>query len=122
LTELIVRVRALNLPAASMAMSTAALGHALQISSGTYNLDALWWVAVAFGLCVFATLTHRSANAWSKWGVRLTSWMLAAGVLWNLRQLTTAIPGLYIPSERSLVPFYAGCMLIGALAISAQRG
>ncbi|HUR34338.1 MAG TPA: hypothetical protein VM032_11130 [Vicinamibacterales bacterium] len=117
MTDLIARVRSFNLPAVAFAVSTAVLGHALQISSGTYDVDALWWVGVALGLCLLATLTHRSVTSWSRTGVQATTIVLLGGVFWNIQQQVTAKPGVYIPPTTSLTPFYAGCVLIGGLVL-----
>src|SRR5215208_4529389 len=108
LTDWFSRVRQLNVSAASFACSVAALGHALQISSGTFHPEALWWLSLAFGLCLLGTLTHRLTRTWSDGGVRTTTTLLAAGVLWNVKQLLTARPGVYIEDTTTLLPFYAG--------------
>ena len=122
LTDLLARVRAFNVPAASFAVSTAALGHAVQISNGTFNPDALWWVGLAFGLCLLSTLTHRFTGPWSITGLRVTTLLLTGGVLWNIKQLVTAVPGFYIPKTTSLLPFYAGCLLIGVIVVIGVSG
>ena len=108
MTDLLERIRSLNLCAASFAVSIAALGHALQISNGTFNPDALWWVGVAFVCCVIGAATHRFGHQWSEVGVRTVVWLLTGGVLWNVKQHLTAVPGIFIDSSTSLLPFYAG--------------
>ncbi len=122
MTDLIARVRRFNVPAASFAISAATLGHALQISNGTFNLDALWWLAVAFGFCLLGTLTHRLAGPWSVGGMRACALLLGAGVLWNIRQLVTTEPGIYTADTTSLIPFYLGVALEGVLALLGLAG
>lgn len=118
MTDLLDRIRPLNLSAACFAVSTATLGRALQISSGTYNPDALWWVAVAFGFCLAGTLTHRLTSEWSTNGQRVTVALLTGGILWNLVQLlTNTKPGEAIVPTASLAPFYTGVIVIGALVV-----
>lgn len=102
------RIRGLNVSAASFAISVAALGHALQISNGTFHPDALWWVGAAFVCCVIGTATHRLGDRWSQVGVRMVAVLLTGGVLWNVKQQLTATPGVFIDSSQSLLPFYAG--------------
>ena len=116
MTEALTRLRGLNISAIAFAMSIAALGHALQISSGTYNLDALWWLSLAFGLCLLGALAHRLGSSWSGPGVRTVAMLLAAGVLWNIKQLLTATPGAFL-GDTSLVPFYAGVVVEGVLVL-----
>lgn len=48
------------------------LGHALQISSGTYDPVALRWVGVAFACCLAGVLLHRFSAGWTATGQRLT--------------------------------------------------
>jgi hypothetical protein len=117
LNKLIGWLRGFNVPAACFTMSAAALGHALQISSGTYHPDALWWVSVAFGLGILGTLIHRTASAFSRAGMLTVTVILAAGILWQVKQLVTARPGSYIPDEVSLIPFYAGVVIEGVLVL-----
>ncbi|MBS1816420.1 MAG: hypothetical protein JSU08_00675 [Acidobacteria bacterium] len=123
MTDLLDRLRLLNLPTACYAMSVAALGHALQISSGTYNEDALWWVAVAFGLCVLGTLGHRLSGPLHRSGYWLLVALLGAGICWNVVQLLrNPRPGEAIVDDTSLVPFYAGVIAIGALVALGMAG
>jgi hypothetical protein len=122
LTDLLGRVRQLNVSAAAFACSAAALGHALQISSGTFHPDALWWVSVAFGLCLIGTFTHRLTSAWSHAGIQGITMLLAAGALWNVQQLLTARPGVYIPDTTSLTPFYTGVAVQGVLVLVGVSG
>lgn len=116
MTDALTRIRGLNLSAVAFAISVAALGHALQFSSGTYNLDALWWLAFAFAFSVIGTLTHRLSDSWTREGVRVVTVLLAGGVLWNIKQLLTATPGAFL-GETSLTPFYAGVVVEGILML-----
>ena len=86
MTELLARVRPLNLSAACFAVSATTLGHALQISSGTFDPDALWWVGVAFVFCLAGTVMHRLSVGWNATGQQLATWVLVSGVYWNLYQ------------------------------------
>ena len=72
MTDALTGIRGLNLSAIAFAIGVAALGHALQISSGTYNLDALWWLSLAFGFCLLGALTHRLSVTWSR--IRRSTW------------------------------------------------
>lgn len=123
LTDLLARIRPLNLSAACFILSAATLGHALQISSGTYHPDALWWVAVAFGLCAAGTLSHRVSTGWSDASQQVATWLLAGGVLWNLVQLlVNDRPGDAIVPATSLVPFRTGVMVVGLLVAAGVSG
>lgn len=122
MTELIVRLRALNPTAAALAIAAATLGHAIQISSGTYNPDALWWVGVSLVFCLFGVLTHRVAGPLTTQGVQLASVLLTLGILWNVTQLVTATPGFNIVEGTSLAPFYAGCVVIAVLVLLGVSG
>ena len=123
MTERLSRLRPLNLSAACFAISAATLGRALQISSGTYDLDALWWVAVAFGFCLAGTLAHRLTSTWSDAGQRLTTVLLAGGIGWNIVQLlTNSKPGEALTEGTSLLPFYGGVVLIGACVVLGVSG
>lgn len=111
MTDWIERVRVLNISAASFAIGVAALGHGLQISNGTFHPDALWWVGLALVCCLIGALTHRFSDRWSAAGVRTVSLLLAAGVIWNVKQHLTAVPGIFIAPSTSLTPFYIGIVL-----------
>lgn len=116
MTDAFTRIRGLNISAIAFAMSVAVLGHALQISSGTYRLDALWWLSLAFGFCLLGAVTHRLSDRWSRVGVRTTTMLLAGGVLWNIKQLLTATPGAFLGST-SLALFYTGVVVEGVLML-----
>jgi hypothetical protein len=122
LTDLLAHLRAFNVSASSFAISAAALGHALQISNGTFHPDALWWLSVAFGFCVLGSTSHRFAATWSQTGMRTAAVLLAAGVLWNVQQLLTTRPGVYIAGTTSLLPFMTGVAVIGALVLLGISG
>ena len=100
-------------------MSVAALGHALQFSNGTYREDALWWLTVAFVLCIGGTLLHRVSGPWSHRGLLVTITLLALGIGWNLEQHVNAVPGVYLGEHPVLWPFYAMC---GAQAVLVAMG
>lgn len=108
----------MNLSAAALAASTIATGRALQISSGTYNLDALWWIAVGFGLCMLGIAVHRFDGDWSARGLRITTIILTGGIGWQLWMLLNAVPGVNIDSKVSLLPFKAGVIVQGLLLIA----
>ena len=122
LTDLLARVRPLNLSAACFILSAATLGHALQISNGTFHPDALWWVGVGFGCCVAGTLSHRGSVGWSDTGQRLATVLLAGAILWNLAQLMmNTRPGeAMVPT--SLVPFRLGVIAVGGLVVAGVSG
>lgn len=115
-------LRRFNLSAAAFAASTIATGRALQISNGTYNLDALWWIGVGFALCILGIATHRLAGDWSTTGRRLTTAILTAGIGWQLWQLLNATPGVNIDPSVSLLPFKAGVIAVGLLALAGTFG
>jgi hypothetical protein len=122
LTDKFSWIRNVNLSAVTFALSAAALGHALQISSGTFNPDALWWLSLALALCVAGTATHRLTRSWSHAGMVTATVVLAAGVLWNVKQLLTAKPGAYIEETTSLAPFFAGIAAEGLLVVLGLWG
>ncbi len=109
---------ALNIPAVAFAVSTATLGHALQISNGTFHPDALWWVGLALACCIVGTFTHRTATSWSATGVRTVTALLAVGVLWNIWQGMHARPGLFTPEDANLTPLRTG-LVLQALLVAA---
>jgi len=120
--SLLARLRSFNLSAVLLALSAVALGHALQISSGVFHPDALYWVAIAFGTCIIATLTHRFAGAWSYAGMTTVCVLLLGGLLWQLQQLLTASPGLAIPDTTSHLPFQLGVIAEGLLVLLGVSG
>lgn len=113
--------------AIALAGSAIATGRALQISNGTYDLDALWWIGVGFALCIIGTALHRFVHEWSSIGLRVTSLVLAAGIGWQMWQLLNAAPGVYIAPTTSLLPFKLGiaaqglCVLAGMLDLPFAR-
>ena len=112
-----------NLPGIAIAVSAATLGRALQISSGTYNPDALWWVGVALVFCLFGTLAHRTPDGWSsRTGMLTISALLAGGILWQVEQLLSTRPGVSMPEQASLVPFQTGIALEYLLVVLAVLG
>jgi len=116
------RLGNLGLPAVSFAASAIALGHALQISSGFYDASALAWVLVAFGLCLFGTVTHRTSRSLSETGVLLIVVVLVAGILWQILQLLSANPGAYLGPQLSLRPFYLGVVTEGLVVVIGVSG
>lgn len=104
--------------AAALAASAIATGRALQISNGLYNIDALWWIGVAFVLCILGIALHRFAHEWSSLGLRVTSVVLAAGIGWQIWQLLNAAPAVYIRPTASLLPFKIGIVAQGVLALT----
>ena len=112
-----VRLRSLNPTAASFALGTATLGHAIQIASGNFTPHALWWMGLSFAFCLFGALTHRFARSLSSDGARLVEVLLMLGIFCNVTQLLTTRPGSDITDDVNLVPFFAGCMAIYALAL-----
>lgn len=123
MTDLLARVRPLNLSAAAFAVSATTLGHALQISSGTFHPDALWWVGVAFVFCLAGTLLHRVSVGWSVTGQQVATWVLGGGVLWNLYQLfMNERAGQAITSDASLLPFRVGVLALGVLVVAGLSG
>jgi hypothetical protein len=122
LTDLFVRLRSLNPMAASFALGTATLGHALQFSSGTYREDALQWLGMAFVLCLLGALTHRVAGDFTPSALQLSTGILTLGILWNVEQHLFATPGFNIIEHTSLVPFYTGLVAIAALVLLGVSG
>lgn len=124
---MLAHVRRFNLSAMLFAISALALGHALQISSGTYHPDALWWVGVAFIACVTGTAVHRFTAGWSYAGMKAITVLLAAGLFWQLQQLWSAEPGIYIQQSISRTPFRIGLaleamiLLVGISGLKATR-
>ncbi len=108
-------IRSLNLSAFLFAISALALGHALQISSGTFDPRALWWVGFAFAACVGATALHRLSGTWSHTTMKAVTVLLAAGAFWQLQQLWTAEPGIHIEDSVSRTPFDIGLVVQGLL-------
>jgi hypothetical protein len=119
---MLLHLRRFNLPAVLFAASALALGHGLQISSGTYHPDALWWVGVAFATCFAGTLLHRFSDGWSEAGMKGITVLLAAGLFWQLLQLWTAEPGIYIAESVSRTPFKIGLAVQAVLLVLGISG
>jgi hypothetical protein len=117
-TDFLNLLRRYNISAAALAASVIATGRALQISNGTYDLDALWWIAVGFALCITGVALHRAAGSWSPVGLKVTSLLLAAGIGWQLWQLSNAPPAMHIPPTTSLLPFRIGVIALGILSLA----
>jgi hypothetical protein len=114
---MLAHLRRFNLPALLFALSALALGHALQISNGTYHPDALWWVGVAFAGCLAGTTLHRFSDGWSDAGMTAITVLLAAGLFWQLQQLWSAEPGVYIAQSVSRLPFKIGLVVQAVLLV-----
>ena len=116
-SDLLGRLGNLGLPAVFFAAAAIALGHALQISNGSYDISALEWVLVAFALCLLGTLTHRTSRSLSRTGLLSIVVVLVVGILWQIVQLLSADPGIHLRPNISLHPFYLGVVIEGLLLV-----
>lgn len=117
MTSLLTRCRTANPSALCFAASATTLGHALQISNGTFNEGALTWVCVAFVLCGLGTLSHAGMVRWTSHGALAANALLISGVMWNLAQALAAKPGVYLESDANLLLFAGGLVLEGGLIL-----
>lgn len=108
MTGLSDRLRAFNVPAVAFALSAIALGQALQVYNGFYHPLALTWLTVSFVLCVIGVAVHRYAISISRTCALTVIAIFAAGIAWQLHQLFTSRPGVYIIDEANLQLFRAG--------------
>src|SRR5262249_5432818 len=120
-------IREFNLTVVCFAVSAIALGRAIQINLGFYTPDALWWLTLAFIASAIGILLHRATPAVSRPSALVLSALLVGGIAWQLCQLSSTVPGLYLRQGASLGVFRAGivaqavCIVCGALNIRTLR-
>lgn len=95
----------------SFALSATALGHALQISNGFYDVTALAWVAASFVLCLAGALALGARWALPRSGSTVLCAVMAAGIAWQLTALYNATPGFYLGANASMHLLKAGVVL-----------
>jgi hypothetical protein len=110
-------LRFTNWSAFAFALSAVVLGYSLQVSNGFYNETALRWLSGALVLCIGATLAQRANPSLAPRSEQMLSYLLLAGILFQVYLLFTALPGMYIERHVSFVPFYLLLLAQGGLAI-----
>lgn len=103
-------------------MSAITLGTALQISSGSLNLHALFWVAVSLIVMMGVAVVRRPGMALI-FGGSLPSAIAAAGVLLQLAQLYGTSPANDLRTdERFTSLFNLGLAGVAAIAVALLSG
>src|SRR5262249_40142552 len=91
------------------------LGHALQLMNGFYDPAALAWLPASLALALAGVVTWQSPGADREASAfRLVA---GAGVAWQVAQLLTAPPGIYLAPRANLQVFRAG-VIVAAAAIA----
>lgn len=99
------RIKLLNVSAVSFVLSAIALGYALQIANGFFNMEALKWLTGALLLCSLGAITQRRSLFLSRESVVMVSVLLTAGIAWQLFVLHTNRPGVYQTGRESIATF-----------------
>jgi len=103
-------LRTVNSSAVCLALSAIALGRALQISSGFYRPRALIWLTGALVLCIAGTIAERTSAGLSRQTRTFVGAIVACGIVWQVQQLLTAQPGLYL--SRSGLPLFRAAVVV----------
>jgi hypothetical protein len=93
-----------------------ALGRGLQIANGFYDPAALAWLTAALMLCAAGVMTWPAAAALRD--VSVFCAVAGIGVGWQVLQLLTAPPGIYLAPSANLAAFRIG-VIVEAAAIAA---
>ena len=96
-----------------------ALGQGVQVSNGNLHPDSIRWLTIACVLCLLGV----AAPAWKwleSWGDQLPVLAAGLGIAYQLNQLLTSTPGIYMRNvgPQGLAPYALGLML-AALMIGA---
>ena len=108
----------LNLSALCLSLSAIALGRAIQFGNGFYNPTALLWMTGALVLALLGAVLHRLREGIPEDGVGILATVMVAGIGWQLVELLTGQPGLYIRKEASM-PLFNGLVILQAAGIAA---
>jgi len=95
-------------------LAALALGHALQINNGSYSVSAMLWLSIAL-ICMIASVALRRVSF--PFVSNKVLWVvLATGLVWQIFQLFTSKPGIYI-SDAYLTGIwkFQGCVVIGGV-------
>jgi hypothetical protein len=115
LTPSLERVPQVHPSILSFALSAIALGHALQISNGFYDVTALAWVVASLVLCLAGATALRVPSMLPRSGYALLCAVIVAGIIWQLAALYDAQPGFYLGANANLRPLKAGVILQAVL-------
>ena len=101
----------------ALSVSALALGHALQISDGTFQPRALLWLTIAFIVATLGIAIPEIPEI-ELLGEDLTVFVLGAGLAWQFSQFLTRPPGSFLhpASIRSYMPFFTGLAVAAILA------
>jgi hypothetical protein len=110
-------LRAINLSTLGFTLSAIALGRAIQFGNGFYNPTALNWMLGALILALLGVATHRLKHEISAPGGALAQFVLLGGIAWQIEQLLTGSPGLYVRADASMTLF-KGLVVAQAAAIA----
>lgn len=105
------------LGSAAAAISAVSLGYALQLNFGTFIPEAMKYLWVAWGAALLAASGTRWKHA-ERWSAVSLPWLLGAGLAFELFQLLTTFPGIFLrlSSPTQLVPFYFALVAGGVVA------
>jgi hypothetical protein len=103
----------------AFALAAVALGHAMEISNGNLHPDSVFWLSVALPLALvgIAAPTHASVD---RFGERAAAMVLAGGVAFQLTELLTVPPAMYLrPGPGGMVPFVQALAVLGVVSGAA---
>lgn len=109
-----------------LTVSAVALGHALQVSNGNLDPEALFWLSVAFAACALGLVMPRLRGL-EKVGESAVLLLLAAGFLQQASELFRNHPGMYlrVPGAWGYAPLYtavvASALVVGTGMRSGTR-
>lgn len=115
--RVIERIRSLNLSAVCFTLSAIGLGRSLQVANGFYDPNALLWLTCSFALAIVGTFVERLNERATGIGARLITVLLVIGIAWQLQQLLTAKPGLYLARSGNMGLFTGG-IIVQAVAVA----
>lgn len=107
----------LNPSALCFSLSAILLGRAIQYGNGFYNPIALRWMTAALVLALVGVLVHRVQAAMPGTSARVVEIVLLAGIVWQVQELLTGSPGLYVSGEASRTLFN-GLVTLQAVGIA----
>ena len=104
-------------------LAALSLGRAVQINNGHFRPEAIAMLTLACALALVAVASPRF-SAIERHGPRIALGILAVGVTYEIVELVSRSPGMYLQLARSreLLPFFGGATVCGALAVAALLG
>jgi hypothetical protein len=104
-------------------LAALSLGRALQINNGHFRPEAIAMLTLACALALVAVASPRF-SAIERHGPRIAFGVLAVGVTYEIVELVSRSPGMYLQLTRfrELLPFFGGVAVCGALAVAALLG